>query len=60
MNDNKCIICKADSNQVPLIQFVFKGQTYHICTQHIPVLIHKASQLADILPGTENIADVDV
>jgi len=56
--EDKCIICKTDSNEVPLIQFVFKGSTYHICTQHIPVLIHKASQLADLLPGMENIEDV--
>ena len=59
MNDNKCVICKADSNEIPLMQFVFKGNEYHICTQHIPVLIHQASKLADILPGLENVEDVD-
>lgn len=55
MNDNKCVICSTDSNQAPLIKFEFKGKDYHVCTQHIPVLIHKANQLGDILPGMENV-----
>ena len=55
MNNNKCVICGTDSNQAPLIKFDFKGKEFHICTQHIPVLIHKANQLGDILPGMENV-----
>ncbi len=27
MNVDSCLICKADSNEIPLIQFVFKGNT---------------------------------
>ena len=59
MNNNKCLICKAGDDKMPLIQFSFKGNTYHICTQHIPVLIHQASQLATILPGLEDAPDTD-
>ncbi len=59
MNVNSCLICKADSNQIPVIQFEFKGNTYHICTQHIPVLIHQANKLAEFLPGLENAEDVE-
>ena len=49
----ECIVCKATSNEKPIITFEFKEKNYYICTQHIPVLIHKAGQLQDILPGIE-------
>ena len=52
---NTCIICKVDSNEMPLLNFEFKGQTHHICSQHIPVLIHKAHSLGEILPGMKNV-----
>lgn len=55
MNQNKhvCIACAEDSHQVPLISFTFRGEQYHICPQHLPLLIHKPAQLADRLPGLE-------
>jgi len=46
-----CIVCKATSNEMPLLNFDFKEKTYHICSQHIPILIHKAGSLQDLLPG---------
>jgi len=56
MDNNKktkkeCIICKASSKEFPLIMFEFNENNYHICTQHIPVLIHQSGQLKDLLPG---------
>ncbi|HHH55004.1 MAG TPA: hypothetical protein ENK91_15175 [Bacteroidetes bacterium] len=59
MNGNKCLICKVDDSKMPLIQFSFKGKTHHICTQHIPVLIHQASELSNLLPGLEDAPDTD-
>jgi len=59
MSEHKCLICKADDSSMPLIQFSYLGKTYHICTQHIPVLIHQASQLSDLLPGLDNAPDTD-
>ncbi len=55
MNQTKpvCIACGEDSHQVPLITFDFRGNQYHICPQHLPLLIHKPAQLADRLPGLE-------
>jgi hypothetical protein len=53
----KCIICNATSNEMPLIQFLFKDTTYHICSQHVPVLIHNSSQLSNLLPGLKDIED---
>jgi hypothetical protein len=57
MNQNKpvCIACAADSERVPLLAFTFQGGQYHICPQHLPILIHKPAQLADRLPGLEEL-----
>lgn len=57
MNQTKpvCIACEADSEQVPLMPFLYKGREYHICPQHLPLLIHKPAQLADRLPGLEQL-----
>ena len=55
MNNTKpvCIACGQNNEQVPLLPFIFKGSEYHICPQHLPILIHKPAQLADRLPGLE-------
>lgn len=50
-----CIYCDQDSNQVPLIRFVFKDEEAWICPQHLPVLIHKPAKLAGRLPGAEQL-----
>jgi len=47
----KCIVCNQTENEVPILAFKFKGIEYHICSQHIPVLIHKAQALETIIPG---------
>ena len=36
-----CIVCEQDSQNVPLMPFEFKGKSYWICPQHLPILIHK-------------------
>ena len=52
-NQPVCIACGEDSQHVPLMPFLFQGKEYHICPQHLPILIHKPAQLADRLPGLE-------
>lgn len=52
-NTAKCIMCEVDSQNIPLLRFEFKGEEYNICSQHIPVLIHKPAQLADKLSGID-------
>lgn len=47
----KCIQCEKGSQEVPLLQMEFNGQTLWICPQHLPILIHKPAQLAEKLPG---------
>jgi hypothetical protein len=44
-----------DSESVPLLALTYQGKTYHICPQHLPLLIHQPEKLADRLPGAENL-----
>jgi len=55
----KCIVCNQSENEIPIIQFKFKKITYHICSQHIPVLIHKAQALETIIPGIQPSEEVN-
>jgi hypothetical protein len=54
-----CLYCERDSNQVPLMPVVFKGQDIWICPQHLPILIHKPAQLADKLPGLTQLSPAE-
>lgn len=51
----ECIICKTDNVKTPLLQLNYQNQTYWICPQHMPALIHKPEQLTGMLPGAENM-----
>ncbi|NJD11924.1 MAG: ATP-binding cassette domain-containing protein [Gemmatimonadetes bacterium] len=46
-----CLACGRGPEEVPLLAMEYRGGTFWICPQHLPVLIHKPSQLADRLPG---------
>ena len=37
----------------------FQGNTYWICPQHLPILIHDPARLVGILPGAENLRPAD-
>jgi len=50
-----CLYCQQNSDEVPLIRLLYRGQEHWICPQHFPILIHKPAQLADKLPGIENM-----
>ncbi len=55
-NENQvCIFCKRNQNEVPLVQLAYLQNNYWICPQHIPVLIHDPSKLAGSLPGAEKM-----
>lgn len=51
-----CLVCEKDSDLVPLIKFAFKGEKYAICSEHLPILIHKPHELADILPQAKDLS----
>ena len=50
-----CLYCQKNSQQVPLIAVEFQGKQFNICPQHLPILIHKPTQLVGKLPGAENL-----
>lgn len=54
MKELTCLNCNRTEHQVPLLALAFKGETYYICPQCLPVLIHKPASLARKLPGAEN------
>ena len=54
-NEKSCLVCKRDEHTVPLVRVDYKGSSYWICPQHIPVLIHDPQQLEGMLPGAKNM-----
>lgn len=53
--EKKCIVCEVDNQQAPLVQMDYRDESYWICPQHLPILIHHPEQLAEKLPGAENL-----
>jgi hypothetical protein len=56
VNTIRCIHCDRSSDEAPLLALRFAGGEYWICSQHLPILIHKPSQLADKLPGADRLS----
>jgi len=56
MTEKICLNCGRNSNEVPLLSLEYRGETYHLCPQCLPVMIHKPHNLAGKLPGAENFA----
>ncbi len=54
-----CIVCELDEDHVPLIKIQYRGNTYWICPQHLPILIHNPAELAHKLPGLENLGPAE-
>jgi hypothetical protein len=51
-----CLYCKQSSQEVPLLRLEYRGAEAWICPQHLPLLIHKPTELVGILPGAENLS----
>jgi hypothetical protein len=54
MNEKTCLNCGRNSNEIPLLSMEYRGQSYHLCPQCLPVMIHKPNNLVGKLPGAEN------
>jgi hypothetical protein len=59
MPDKTCLNCNRAADLIPLISLEYRGETYAICPQCFPTLIHKPQALAGKLPGSENLAPAD-
>ena len=54
-----CIHCERSDELVPLLVFLYKGAEHHICTEHLPTLIHKPLELMDKLPDMDKLNPVE-
>ncbi|MBN2502547.1 MAG: hypothetical protein JXB38_17330 [Anaerolineales bacterium] len=54
MSENKCLHCQRTSEQVPLLALNYKNETLWICPQHLPILIHKPTQLEELFPEAKD------
>ncbi len=54
MTEKTCLNCGRNSEQIPLLKLEYRGETYHLCPQCLPVMIHQPHKLAGKLPGAEN------
>ncbi|MET0105829.1 MAG: hypothetical protein ABW072_11925 [Sedimenticola sp.] len=55
----KCLVCDRTSDQLPLMALEYNGAQHWICSQHLPLLIHKPEQLIGKLKGVENLIAVE-
>ena len=51
-----CLFCHRGEEATPLVNLSFRGAELWICPQHLPLLIHKPTQLVGLLPGAENLS----
>ncbi len=54
-----CLVCKRTSDEIPLISFRYQGSDLFICPQHLPILIHDPTKLAEVLPGAAGFEAAD-
>jgi hypothetical protein len=59
INKNTCIHCDRDDTQVPLLDFSYKDKQFSICSEHLPVLLHRPQELTGKLPDAENLNPVN-
>ncbi len=52
---DRCLVCERTSQEIPLVELRYQAQSYWICPQHIPVLIHQPERLVGKLPGAEKL-----
>ena len=54
-----CLNCQRPENVVPLVSLRYQGSSVWICSQCLPILIHKPQQLAGRLANAEAMAPAD-
>jgi len=59
INKNTCIHCDRDDTQVPLLDFSYKNKQFSICSEHLPVLLHRPQEMIGKLPDAENLNPVN-
>jgi hypothetical protein len=57
--EKQCLACDRTAKQIPLITLDYRGGTFRICPQHLPILIHDPQSLTGKLPGAEGMEPAD-
>lgn len=55
----ECLYCKQTSNDLPLVEILYRGVKYWICPQHIPLMIHEPGKLIGKIPDLDQYAAYD-
>lgn len=45
----KCLVCGENSHTVPLVHILFQEKALWVCSQHLPMLIHKPEEIVQAL-----------
>ncbi len=53
--EKRCIVCERKVTEVPLIRLEFGEQSFYICPQDLPVVIHQPHKLIGKLPGADKL-----
>ena len=52
-NIHSCLVCGKTEKELPLIDIRYNGKTANLCSQCIPVMIHKPEMMAQKLEETK-------
>lgn len=54
-SQTRCLNCNRPDEEIPLVSLRYAGQQAWVCSQCMPVLIHRPEQLAGKLAGAEKM-----
>ena len=46
---NKCVVCDLSEEVTPLITLHYKKKQLHLCTSHLPLVIHELEKISEDL-----------
>ncbi len=46
---NKCVVCDLSEEVTPLITMHYKKKKLHLCTSHLPLVIHEPDKITETL-----------
>lgn len=52
---NTCLNCGRSEDEMPLITLKYKGETLHLCSGCLPILLHNPAKLTGKLTDAEKI-----
>lgn len=55
----QCLNCDRSENEIPLMTLAYREESFYICPQCLPVLIHKPQNLAGKLEGADKFTPVN-